>query len=108
VLLLAVIERQVAGQPKAVETAKMMRTAVDGVHGLLTSVLDISRLDAGVVVPSAECVDLGALVDRLTVEYAPKAAARGLGFRQVTRGVQARTDPVLLERALRNLIENAL
>ncbi|MGO9942155.1 MAG: MASE1 domain-containing protein [Rhodoblastus sp.] len=108
VLLLSVIERQVASRPKAMETARMMRMAVDGLHGLLTSVLDISRLDAGVVAPIAECVDLGALVERLAAEYTPKAADRGLEFRMVTRDWQARTDPALLERALRNLIENAL
>jgi len=108
VLLLSVIERQVAGQLKTVDTAKMMRAAVDGLHGLLTSVLDISRLDAGVVAPVVDCVDLGALVGRLAVEYAPKAASRGLEFRSLPLQLQSRTDAALLERALRNLIENAL
>ena len=108
VLLLSVIERQFAGQSKTVETAKMMRAAVDGLHGLLTSVLDISRLDAGVVKPLAECVDLGALVSRLAFEYGPKAANMALELRPVPRGLHALTDPALLERALRNFIENAL
>jgi CheY-like chemotaxis protein/anti-sigma regulatory factor (Ser/Thr protein kinase) len=108
VLLLSVIERQVANQPKTVETAKMMRAAVDGLHCLLTSVLDISSLDAGVVAPVAECVDLGALVSRLATEHAPKASNRALEFRSVPRKLHTRTDAALLERALRNLIENAL
>ena len=108
VLLLSAHRTTGRGQPKTIETAKMMRAAVNGLHGLLTSVLDISRLDAGVVMPEAECVDLCALVDRLATEYALKAAGRGLEFRPVTRKLQSRTDPVLLDRALRNLIENAL
>jgi PAS domain S-box-containing protein len=108
VLLLAVTERQVAGQAKTIETVKMMRAAVDGLHGLLTSVLDISRLDAGVVAPVAESVDLGALVSRLATEYAQKAANMALELRSFPRRLHALTDPSLLARALRNLIENAL
>jgi PAS domain S-box-containing protein len=107
-LLLAVVERQAADQPKILEIARMMRMAVDGLHGLLNSVLDISRLDAGVVAPRAECVDLGEVVSKLTAEYAPKAVSMALELRCVPRNLQARTDPALLGRALRNLVENAL
>jgi signal transduction histidine kinase/CheY-like chemotaxis protein len=108
VLLLSVAERQVAGQPKTVETIKTMKAALDGLNGLLTATLDISRLDAGVVAPVMESVDLGALVRRLDVEYTPKASNKGLGFRAAQQGARVRTDPALLERALRNLIENAM
>jgi len=108
VLLLSLIERQIKTVPKALETVKMMNTALNGLNGLLTSVLDISRLDAGVIQPKLEIVDLKDLCERLAVEYGPKAAAAGLEFRTRCRDLRARTDPVLFERALRNLIENAL
>jgi two-component system, sensor histidine kinase len=108
VLLLSVAERQVAGQPKIVETIKTMKAALDGLNGLLTATLDISRLDAGVVAPVMESVDLGARVRRLDAEYTPKASNKGLGFRAPPQGARVRTDPALLERALRNLIENAM
>ena len=108
VLLLALAESQVAGQPTTVRTVKMMKSAVDGLQGLLTAVLDVSRLDAGVVTPVMESVDLGGLVRRLALEYQAKAAAKHLDFRQIARHLSARTDSALLERALRNLIENAL
>lgn len=108
VLLLALAESQVAGQPTTVRTVQMMKMAVDGLHGLLTAVLDVSRLDAGVVTPVIESVDLGGLISRLAMEYEVKAAAKDLQFRWVSRHFWARTDPALLERTLRNLIENAL
>lgn len=107
VLLLALIERQVATVPKALETARMMKQALGGLNGLLTAILDISRLDAGVVEPAIDSVDLGALLDRLSSEYEPKAADKGLELRVIKRPLHALADPSLLERALRNLIENA-
>src|SRR5208337_4580878 len=78
VLLLAVVERQIAADPAAVETVDKMKRALGGLKRLLTSILDISRLDAGVVEASLETVDLEALLARLTTEYAPKAAGLGL------------------------------
>jgi PAS domain S-box-containing protein len=112
VLLLSLIERQVEANPKAIETARMMTQALGGLNGLLTAILDISRLDAGVVEPSIENVDLTALLGRLAGEYTAKGAAKGLEFRIGPRGhalhLHALADHALLERALRNLIENAL
>jgi CheY-like chemotaxis protein/anti-sigma regulatory factor (Ser/Thr protein kinase) len=101
-------EGQVASLPKAVQTVDMMKTALNGLNTLLTATLDISRLDAGAVTPEITSVDLGALVRRLAVEYAAKAADKGLRLRSAPRRLHVRTDPALLERALRNLIENAL
>ncbi len=108
VLLLSLIERQVAANPKAVETAQMMKQALGGLNGLLTSILDISRLDAGVVEASIERVDLHMLLGRLAGEYVAKAEDKGLELRVAPRDLHALADPGLLERALRNLLENAL
>jgi len=108
VLLLSVIERQVKALPKAVETARKMKQALDGLNGLLTSILDISKLEAGVVEPSLDSVDLSALLDRLKAEYAAKARSGGLDLRIRPTPLCMRSDARLLERMVRNLIENAL
>jgi PAS domain S-box-containing protein len=108
VLLLSLIERQVAANPKAIETARMMKQALGGLNGLLTSILDISRLDAGVIEATMETVDLHMLLGRLAGEYAAKAMDKGLVLRVAPRDLHVHADPGLLERALRNLIENAL
>ena len=108
VLLLDVADRRTANQPKVNQTIGMMKVAIDGLQSLLTSVLDISRLDAGVVTPVLETVDLDELLLRLKSEYAQRATANGLELRMRLRRISARTDPNLLSRALRNLIENAL
>ena len=108
ILYLAMIGRQVRDLPKATEAVKRMQAALDGLSNLLTAILDISRLDAGVIAPRLDFVDLGGMLDRLAAEYAAKAAQRGLEFRVAAREIFVRADEMLLERALRNLIENAL
>jgi CheY-like chemotaxis protein len=85
-----------------------MKLALNGLNTLLTATLDISRLDAGAVTPEMSSVDLGALMRRLAIEYTDKAEAKGLKLRSAPRRFHVQTDPALIERALRNLIENAL
>ena len=108
VLLLPLVERHINATPKATQVLNLMNKALGGLNVLLTAVLDVSRLDAGGIEPVLETVPLSGLCQRLADEYAPKAAALGLDLRVRTLDVCARTDPVLLERVLRNLVENAL
>jgi two-component system, sensor histidine kinase and response regulator len=54
------------------------------------------------------CVEVGEIVGRLAREYEPRAAAAGLVLRHAPRTLRAHTDAALLERILRNLVENAL
>ena len=107
-LLLSAIERHVKDKPKAANMVEMAKASMASLNGMLTGILDISRLDAGVIAPDIASADLGALVDRMAREYAPRAAEVGLVLRHVPREALARTDTALLERILRNLIENAL
>ena len=108
VLLLSLIERQVKENPKAVSTARMMKQALAGLNGLLTAILDISRLDAGVIQASPQLVELGGLLGRLATEYQTKAQEKGLRLRFVSTSLHTFVDPSLFERALRNFVENAL
>ena len=110
VLLLSLVEGQVKTNIRAARTVDMMKQAVGGLNGLLTAILDISRLDAGIIEPTLEAVEVAGFIDRLAAEYRPKASAQGLRLRvRIARGVCCvRTDVALFERALRNLIENAL
>ena len=107
VLLMAVAERQIVDNPPALETLGKMRSSLEGLNGLLGAILDVSRLDAGIET-QPEAINLGVLLRRLVVEYKPKADGLGLDLRIAPRELWAKADPALLERALRNLIENAL
>ncbi len=107
-LLLSALERYVAKRPQAIKTMDMMKTAVDGLSSLLNGILDISRLDADMVVPSMDNVDVGRMVAFLAREYGPAAAGKNIDIREVKSSARVWSDSTLLERILRNLIENAL
>lgn len=76
--------------------------------GLFGSLLDISRIDAGVVQPEPEAFELQPLLQRICDGHV--AEARDKGNRLALRPCAAvvYTDPVLLERILRNVVSNAV
>ena len=73
-----------------------------------TGLLDLSKLDAGVVQPRPEPVSIDALFDRLSQVFRPIAEARGLELRLRSDGEWVRSDAALLEQVLGNLVANAL
>ncbi|CAO3431112.1 PAS domain S-box protein [Azospirillum endophyticum] len=88
--------------------AEQIQSSLGGLGGMLDGMLDISRLEAGLVAPHPEPVDIGALLARLHSEFAPLAERAGQTLRLVAPPLTMRTDPGLLERVLRNLLANAL
>jgi len=108
VLLLSVIKRQLPDTPTAAEAVRLAQDSVKSLTGMLAGILDLSRLDAHVIAPTVSSVDLGEFVNRLACEYRPRAVASGLVMRFAPRAFRASTDAAMLERILRNLIENAL
>lgn len=90
------------------ELLKKLNDVTDSLAGLLSSLLDISRLDAGIVKPSLSSVSLENITTVLVNEFNTLAAKDGLTLRvHSCRGV-IRTDPDLLLDILRNLLSNAI
>mgnify|MGYP001446450192 FL=1 len=77
---------------------------------LLDSLLDISRLDAGVLVPVVRSFDPAPILERIRDEQRPAARARGirLYLRQPATQRYVRSDPMLFERIVGNLVSNAV
>ncbi|MBF0305025.1 MAG: response regulator [Alphaproteobacteria bacterium] len=91
------------------EALKHLGRGLDALRELLNGLLDISRLDAGVVAPSIEDFPLQDLVEQIEAAYKPLAAAKGdLTFHIDPCPAIVRSDPTLLGRMVRNLVENAL
>lgn len=85
-----------------------IRDSVAATDMLLSSLLDISKLEAGVVVPSIAAFTVDTVLERLKNEFEPQASAAGLKFRVLPCRLAVRSDQMLLERILRNLLTNAL
>jgi signal transduction histidine kinase len=83
-------------------------SAFDSIDRLLTALLDISKLDAGVVTPTFENVALAPLLRRLATEFAPLAERKGLSLRLAPTSAVVRTDRDMLARVLMNLLSNAI
>lgn len=91
------------------EISSHINTALEVLAAQLDSLLDISKLDAGVVQAVPEPVVLGRLLERIRDEYQPDARRKSLSLGlDCAADLQVRTDPVLLERIVRNLVGNAV
>lgn len=75
---------------------------------MLNALLDISRLEAGVVEVERIDFPIGPLLDRLAHEFDLQAKTHGLNLRTVGCTAIVHSDPNLLERILRNLLDNAI
>ena len=96
-----------AGSGAGHEVVAHIDNAVAALSALVESLLDISRLDAGVVQPAPQPVAVRALLERIETGYRAQARDKGLGFRVEAIDATVHTDPLLLERVLRNLVDNA-
>jgi signal transduction histidine kinase/ActR/RegA family two-component response regulator len=89
------------------EIAIHINKALASLSALVDSLLDISKLDAGAVQPDLQNVNLRTVIERIEAEYRPVANGKGLEFHVVAADALVETDPVLLERLVRNLVDNA-
>lgn len=76
--------------------------------GILSSLLDISRLESGAIRTEIRDLALQPLLDALHREFAPLAASRGLQLRLAPTRAVIRSDETLLRRILQNFVSNAL
>lgn len=82
--------------------------SAETMENLLDSLLDISRLDAGVLDRQIKPFPLQPLFERIDVDYRREADQRSQRLRLRPTNLWVESDPLLLERILHNLISNAL
>jgi CheY-like chemotaxis protein/anti-sigma regulatory factor (Ser/Thr protein kinase) len=82
--------------------------AVASMNELFNALLDISRLDAGVLVPSISEFPVDQLLKRVDMTFTAAAREKDLRLRVVSNSAWIRSDFILLERILLNLVSNAV
>lgn len=103
----AVLERELRAHPQH-ETATRLLQAVQALDNSLDTMLDVSRLDAGVVERTMAMLPLNPLLQHLGQMFMGKADERGLQLRVRATPLWVHSDRALLQRLLSNLIDNAI
>ncbi len=95
-------------EEKQAELSQDMSRAIGVMDDLLDGVLDISKLEAGIVTPELENFHIDGLISGIYCTFRSQARERRLELRIVPSSAVIQSDPVLLERIIRNLISNAI
>jgi CheY-like chemotaxis protein/nitrogen-specific signal transduction histidine kinase len=102
----ALSERRLS--PHNRELVRHALSALDSVDDMITALLDIAKLDAGVVPPAPCSFAIAEVMRRVGEEYKLIAARHKLRLRVFAGDAVVFSDPRLLARILRNLVSNAL
>ncbi|MFO1123663.1 MAG: PAS domain-containing hybrid sensor histidine kinase/response regulator [Hyphomicrobiales bacterium] len=82
--------------------------SLEAVEDILSALLDISRLDAGVMKADVAPFRIDEMLQALALEFTPAAARKGLRLKVVPCSLAIETDRKLLRRVLQNLVANAI
>jgi signal transduction histidine kinase len=102
----ALAEIQTSGEGR--KLVRQVERSLQTMEDLLHTLLDISKLDAGVVEPEISDVSLDHLFSSLKSDFQPLAALKGLKLRFRADNAVVRSDRALLRRVLQNIVSNAV
>lgn len=107
--LFAATLKQRVTLPQQGELVQRIEDSVTALQGMFDALLDISRLDAGMLETHLEPCDLSALLKRVGREFQPVAEQKNLHLRiHACPAAWVTSDAVLLGRIIGNLTANAI
>ena len=97
------------------ELAEKQRDLLEKAHAaseasseMINSLLDYSRIEAGVINTQLRTFNLQYLFNKIENELAPLADKKGIFYRTRETNLVVDSDPILVEMILRNLVSNAI
>jgi signal transduction histidine kinase/CheY-like chemotaxis protein len=102
---------QLRGRVKAAERNRIVEridASVAAMNELFNELLDIAKLDAGVLAPNRAEFPIAHLLQRIETNFAGPARDKALKLRVRPSAAWICSDPILLERILLNLVSNAV
>ncbi len=106
-LLLHLLTRRVV-DPSMLPVLETMGEALDSTERMLGKLMEFAALESGKVTVSRQTFRVDEMVRRIAEEMTSEARKNGLELRVRVFPCLTDTDPVLLERIIRNLLSNAL
>ncbi|MCW8836818.1 MAG: ATP-binding protein [Rhodospirillales bacterium] len=88
--------------------AEKIERSLSALGGLVNSMLDISKLEAGLVVPDKRTFPLGPMIEKLAHENGLMAENKDIRLCSVATSAWTNSDPALIETILQNLLSNAV
>jgi signal transduction histidine kinase/ActR/RegA family two-component response regulator len=95
-------------EPETQAVAARIERSMGALEGVLEALLDVSRLDAGVVSPRVERFPVARVLDAAREQFADVAARHRLRFDVAPTRTWCESDPHMLGRIVANLVSNAL
>ena len=106
-LLVGLLQERVR-EPDSKVLVEKIQGSVQAMETLFSSLLDISKLDAGAITPNLSAFELDPLLRRACSPSLPWAQSKGLELRIVRTRAVVLSDALLVERILSNLVTNAV
>jgi signal transduction histidine kinase/CheY-like chemotaxis protein len=106
-LILGVLYSRLRDAPLR-QMVSQLQTSLDAMVELFNALLDLFKFEMAAVEVQRGPVPVGILLQRLDIDFAGMARAKGLDLRIVPSAVTLWSDAALLERILRNLVSNAI
>ncbi|MBR4682090.1 MAG: sensor histidine kinase [Elusimicrobiaceae bacterium] len=87
---------------------ELMSQAARNLSALLEDVLDVSRVEAGILAPQKQKVDVAEIVRQVVDTLAPVAAEKKIRLENNVSSLVLSADSKLLQRVITNLVSNAI
>jgi two-component system, sensor histidine kinase len=94
--------------PEVRQIVDKIQASVVAMEALFFDLLDISRLDAGSIVANVRSFSLTEMFDRVALEFGPQAQDKDIRFDVIRSTASVKSDPILLNRIVNNLVSNAI